>query len=36
MDELKEHFLDTDVANDIENPTVQDDPSSSIAGMPVL
>jgi NAD(P) transhydrogenase subunit beta len=41
MDELNEDFLDTDVAivigaNDIVNPAAQDDPTSPIAGMPVL
>jgi H+-translocating NAD(P) transhydrogenase subunit beta len=41
MDELNEDFLDTDVAmvigaNDIVNPAAQEDPSSPIAGMPVL
>jgi H+-translocating NAD(P) transhydrogenase subunit beta len=41
MDELNEDFPDTDVAmvigaNDIVNPGAQDDPSSPIAGMPVL
>jgi NAD(P) transhydrogenase subunit beta len=41
MDELNEDFPDTDVsmvigANDIVNPAAQDDPSSPIAGMPVL
>jgi NAD(P) transhydrogenase subunit beta len=41
MDELNEDFPDTDVtmvigANDIVNPSAQDDPSSPIAGMPVL
>jgi NAD(P) transhydrogenase subunit beta len=41
MDELNEDFPATDVAmvigaNDIVNPAAQDDPSSPIAGMPVL
>ncbi|MBA5606998.1 Re/Si-specific NAD(P)(+) transhydrogenase subunit beta [Duganella sp. FT3S] len=41
MDELNDDFGDTDVAmvigaNDIVNPAAQDDPSSPIAGMPVL
>jgi NAD(P) transhydrogenase subunit beta len=41
MDELNSDFPDTDVAmvigaNDIVNPAAQDDPSSPIAGMPVL
>jgi NAD(P) transhydrogenase subunit beta len=41
MDELNEDFPNTDVtmvigANDIVNPSAQDDPSSPIAGMPVL
>jgi NAD(P) transhydrogenase subunit beta len=41
MDEIKPDFPDTDVAmvigaNDIVNPAAQDDPSSPIAGMPVL
>ncbi|MCG2658127.1 MAG: Re/Si-specific NAD(P)(+) transhydrogenase subunit beta [Hydrogenophaga sp.] len=41
MDELNEDFPDTDVAmvigaNDIVNPGAQDDPTSPIAGMPVL
>jgi H+-translocating NAD(P) transhydrogenase subunit beta len=41
MDELNEDFPNTDVAmvigaNDIVNPAAQDDPSSPIAGMPVL
>jgi NAD(P) transhydrogenase subunit beta len=41
MDELNEDFPDTDVAmvigaNDIVNPAAQEDPSSPIAGMPVL
>ncbi|MEI7613919.1 MAG: Re/Si-specific NAD(P)(+) transhydrogenase subunit beta [Betaproteobacteria bacterium] len=41
MDELNEDFPSTDVsmvigANDIVNPAAQDDPSSPIAGMPVL
>ena len=41
MDELNDDFPNTDVtmvigANDIVNPAAQDDPSSPIAGMPVL
>jgi len=41
MDELNEDFPDTEVAivigaNDIVNPAAQDDPTSPIAGMPVL
>jgi NAD(P) transhydrogenase subunit beta len=41
MDELNDDFPDTDVsmvigANDIVNPSAQDDPGSPIAGMPVL
>jgi NAD(P) transhydrogenase subunit beta len=41
MDELNEDFPHTDVAmvigaNDIVNPAAQDDPTSPIAGMPVL
>jgi NAD(P) transhydrogenase subunit beta len=41
MDELNEDFPDTDVsmvigANDIVNPSAQEDPTSPIAGMPVL
>jgi len=41
MDEVNEDFPDTDVAmvigaNDIVNPAAQEDPTSPIAGMPVL
>ena len=41
MDELNDDFPDTDVsivigANDIVNPSAQDEPNSPIAGMPVL
>lgn len=41
MDEISEDFAGTDVvlvigANDIVNPSALDDPSSPIAGMPVL
>jgi len=41
MDEINEDFPDTDVsmvigANEIVNPAAQEDPSSPIAGMPVL
>jgi NAD(P) transhydrogenase subunit beta len=41
MDEVNEDFPDTEVAmvigaNDIVNPSAQEDPSSPIAGMPVL
>jgi NAD(P) transhydrogenase subunit beta len=41
MDEINDDFPDTDVvmvigANDIVNPAAQEDPTSPIAGMPVL
>jgi NAD(P) transhydrogenase subunit beta len=41
MDEINEDFPNTDTvlvvgANDIVNPSAQDDPNSPIAGMPVL
>ena len=41
MDEINDDFSDTDVsivigANDIVNPAAEDDPTSPIAGMPVL
>ena len=41
MDEINDDFSDTDVvlvigANDTVNPAAEDDPTSPIAGMPVL
>jgi len=41
MDEINEDFPDTDIvlvigANDIVNPSAEDEPNSPIAGMPVL
>jgi NAD(P) transhydrogenase subunit beta len=41
MDEINDDFADTDVvlvigANDTVNPAAEDDPTSPIAGMPVL